>query len=135
MREIKFRAWNEGIHRMFSADELGADELTINPDGRGFVNVNSTSTKLSQYYPHMIPLQYTGLKDKNGTDIFEGDILKIELDNQTYESPVMSEHGCWVIYHPYRIVYETGEFDLINIGWWTSHDNVEIVGNIYEGKV
>ena len=115
MREIKFKAWDKVREKIWSAEEMGQDELTINPDGRGFVNVHSTSTRLSHYLKHLIPLQYTGLKDKNGKEIYEGDILSVSEDYNQDIKLVMEWHedsGSWTNYGP-RTAFE-------------------IIGNIYE---
>lgn len=76
MKTIKFRAWDTKHKKMWSADEMGRDQLTISPDGRGFVNVDGTSTKLSQYLTHFIPLQFTGLLDKKGREEYHKDIVR-----------------------------------------------------------
>ena len=65
MRKIKFRAWNNVLNKMYSWNE--------------FLDTNMKQTFIAPESTAMILMQYTGLKDKNGKEIYEGDIVKAKF--------------------------------------------------------
>uniref|UniRef100_A0A6M3J3L9 Putative YopX protein n=1 Tax=viral metagenome TaxID=1070528 RepID=A0A6M3J3L9_9ZZZZ len=118
MREIKFRAWHTVQKKMYSAETLGADQMTLSADGRGFINVSGDAFHLSQFAGEkMIPLQYTGLKDKTGVEIYEGDIVRISLPGFGIEKDLVVE-------------WEDGKYKEPMF----EDFHREVIGNIYENK-
>lgn len=77
MREIKFRAWNKPTNKMFY---WGTIQLMDQTDKRNIEEV------------HNIFMQFTGLKDRNGKEIYEGDIISDNITKRTeHLGYVMSE--------------------------------------------
>jgi hypothetical protein len=103
MREIKFRAWDG--KKMVSPAYLSRNEVAY-------------------WYEDLIPLcsfyimQFTGLKDKNGVDIYEGDIL--ETDTSTIKGEVFYKEGCFFVYHSGLLL--------------DRYKNSQVIGNIYENN-
>lgn len=125
MREIKFRGWN-GIIMLYSEDydfvELQTEynDLCFMDEGHDY---NERSNLISPL------MQYTGLKDKNGKEIYEGDIVKINTRNEdnkrVYETAIVE-------FRAPHFVYDLSHHKK----WYTWHemqrDSEEIIGNIYE---
>jgi uncharacterized phage protein (TIGR01671 family) len=127
MREIKFRAWSKEGKRMIYQDENGWYQ-------KAFIGRNRywQTTRLSTIvnHPEIIPMQYTGVKDINGTEIFEGDILRIasnfELRKDVQNQAVEYREG-------YFHTFEWTLFELLRNAK-VKKQTFEVIGNIYENQ-
>ena len=127
-REIKFRVWDAHNGKMIDPDRWSND-LVMDMDGElkwykehgyqgGMLDISNTAS--------LVLMQYTGLKDKNGREIYEGDVVRKMMDGEpdrVFEQLVMKwESEQWT-----EEGFMTGFSQL-----WTSADQYEIIGNIYE---
>lgn len=117
MREIKFRAWDEELKLMLKPVDLSQPLQYYKWLGRGDRPI----------------MQYTGLKDKNGKEIYEGDIMKVneDLTKMFY----IKEIGI--------VTYLRGQFyadeDCVDLSGFSCLADMggkfiraEVIGNIYE---
>lgn len=114
MREIKFRSWDKDNNSIIYPYLIAFVKRGIAIKTKKFVDI-----------PHFTLMQYTGLKDKNGKEIYEGDIL----NNKNV-----------VVFDNLFCRFGFTEYDINAFpNWVYSHsfspDNIkgfEVIGNIYE---
>lgn len=123
MREIKFRAWDNTNKRWARISSIWYNLL--NGNIRTFQHVNGTMIKPKYDY---IIMQYTGLKDLNNKEIYEGDIV-LHKNGFSYIVTWCDINAWWYLHqirkYEEKIAY-TGGISGQDI--W----RCEIIGNIYE---
>lgn len=131
MREIKFRAWqpHASYHRqpgMYLVDDMVWHKVTDEQPNAGEVFLTSQvgTSRSSEFFEDVVIMQYTGLKDKNGVEIYEGDIVR---HNQHWSDKRTQSVVEWID--------SCAQFDPFGSSDWAlgiKYDEVEVIGNIYE---
>ena len=134
MREIKFRVWNKTDEEMCYLLENG---WSFGPSEE--VRAFSWEDVFAAQEQDLIPLQYTGLKDKNGREIYEGDVIRyikvFYTDCSREEIEEVSDPVIGSFYYAEDlypgIQFEDGTGSLFWPGTIDS-DEFEVIGNIHE---
>ena len=129
MREIKFRAWLKEEKKMVNVETIDFTDKSIQYlEKNEFINAYLLRRMI---FGDIELMQYTGLKDKNGKEIYEGDIIKYKFPYDKrlkHISPVkfLKTEASFGIKDRYG-----NEIPLYTI---SANNYFEVIGNIYENK-
>ena len=118
---LRFRAWNKATKEMYEADDI----VYIDFEENQICVKTLFFERASRYdFDDCVLMQSTGLTDKNGKEIFEGDVVK--MAKNVYSEPTYYE----VVRHrggAYRLESKQYGCEL-----WLRHTDCEIAGDIYK---
>jgi len=134
MREFKFRAWDKKNKNMFTPLQLphkNYSDCVVGATGQ------SSSSMFDVKRSDCVIMQFTGLNDKTGKEICEGDIIKT-IESRSGE----------VCENKYVVYFEDCEFQRVEIKYWQGLKNyalrgyklgryikfIEVIGNIYDNS-
>ncbi|RRD39292.1 hypothetical protein EII29_07750 [Leptotrichia sp. OH3620_COT-345] len=130
MREIKFKIWDKQGNKFLESYDDGyvKIEYVLNTKGELFEWIESSEgggdfmNELEQ--KNFIITQYTGVKDKRGKEIYEGDIVILNDSEEEYKCVVKYKYGSYILENRYFTE------QLSNC----EERFLEVIGNIYENR-
>lgn len=127
-REIDFRAWLKDEKEMIEVKAIDFDEdgnvICVNyPKGKAYSGYNGDNIEL---------MQFTGLKDKNGVKIFEGDIVNYYGRNAIVKIGFPHDEK----WYPYGVCIEYIKYNLKEVEYVYKLElkDLEVIGNVWENK-
>ena len=134
-REIKFRVYDEDLKKMryFNSSH---DFICFDEKGNGYYH--NMQTGLGEWFSDL--MQYTGLKDKNGVEVYENDIIDIHQTVNGYNQFVIQYDN-----YKFSARYYNQKTKQI-LGWYQydldklfeineTEKEMEVIGNVYENEV
>jgi uncharacterized phage protein (TIGR01671 family) len=114
MREYKFRAWDEEIRQIVYPHKIDFN--------LGYAYYFDSNEEIQRCETSTL-MQSTGLQDKNGVEIYEGDIIKYNLSFPVGE----------IVFNRDRFtpIYDRSSYDEWELDFWRISDKCEVIGNIY----
>ena len=117
MREIKFRAW--------TGERMEYDFLLYSYSNEVYLSDENEQLEVKPW----TLMQYTGLKDKNGVEIYEGDVVRIDDTNWGYGGEYDKLNDSYLYK---EISFEDGCFCLKDGLELYNYKDCEVIGNIYD---
>ena len=134
-REIKFRVYDKDLKRMRYLNS-SHDFICFDEKGNGYYH--NMQTGLGEWFSDL--MQYTGLKDKNGVEVYENDIIDIHQTVNGYNQFVIQYDN-----YKFSARYYNQKTKQI-LGWYQydldklfeineTEKEMELIGNVYENEV
>lgn len=124
MENIKFRVWDKNLKEMLRVKEIDFEHKIV------VLEISEMAIKKIPFTDVEL-MQYTGLKDKNGKEIYDGDIIYWSYGDLEENIVVFwdDEHLRWSVY---KIENKSVTDSLYE---YSDSEEIEIIGNIYENRI
>ena len=127
-REIKYRAWLKEEKKMVNVETIDFTDKSMQYLEKN--EIIDAYLLRRVIFDDIDLMQYTGIKDKNDVEIYEGDIVLIRIDktNILHKTVVKFKHGAFIA----DIIGNNDYIYLFHFGF--NKDDFEVIGNIYENE-